>query len=64
MLSGFACIQCYGGNKVKLFLTRHDQVDRLHILRQRGAILRSDTLHGQKYVDTCSSNISFQNHGH
>jgi hypothetical protein len=22
------------------------------------------TLHGQKYVDTCLSNISFQNHGH
>jgi hypothetical protein len=22
------------------------------------------TVHYQKYVDTCSSNISFQNHGH
>ena len=31
-----------------------------------GVAFRSllSTLHGQKYVNSCSSNISFQNHGH
>ena len=27
-------------------------------------IILRDTLHDQKHVETCSSNISFQNHGH
>jgi hypothetical protein len=36
------------------------------ILRRYRGLLRVyiGTLHYQKYVDTCSTNISFQNHGH
>ena len=30
----------------------------------KASFLKATTLHGQNYVDTCSSNISFQNHGH
>jgi hypothetical protein len=28
------------------------------------SFILADTPHDQKYVDNCSSNISFQNHGH
>jgi hypothetical protein len=43
-------------------LTHHTILTILNLISSLQIL--NNTLHGQRYVDTCSSNISFQNNGH